>query len=147
MHEQVLTKPYREGKIEIAKGNQLHGKARGTGIRTQQEGRIAMADEYGADLVTVADEDGKEHQFEIIDAIETDNGRYVALLPVYDDPAETLNDDGELIILQVTEEDDGEMLVPIEDDELFDEIADIFEERLSDLYEIEEMEEEPEEAL
>ncbi len=106
-----------------------------------------MADEYGADLVTVADEDGKEHQFEIIDAIETDNGRYVALLPVYDDPAETLNDDGELIILQVTEEDDGEMLVPIEDDELFDEIADIFEERLSDLYEIEEMEEEPEEAL
>ena len=54
---------------------------------------------------------------------------------------------GELIILQVTEEDDGEMLVPIEDDELFDEIADIFEERLSDLYEIEEMEEEPEEAL
>ncbi|HJD23582.1 MAG TPA: DUF1292 domain-containing protein [Firmicutes bacterium] len=106
-----------------------------------------MADEYGADLVTVADEDGKEHQFEIIDAIETDDGRYVALLPVYDDPAETLNDDGELIILQVTEEDDGEMLVPIEDDELFDEIADIFEERLSDLYEIEEMEEEPEEAL
>ena len=134
MHEQVLTKPYREGKIEIAKGNQLHGKARGTGIRTQQEGRIAMADEYGADLVTVADEDGKEHQFEIIDAIETDDGRYVALLPVYDDPAETLKDD-------------GEMLVPIEDDELFDEIADIFEERLSDLYEIEEMEEEPEEAL
>ena len=106
-----------------------------------------MADEYGADLLTVADEDGKEHQFEIIDAIETDDGRYVALLPVYDDPAETLNDDGELIILQVTEEDDGEMLVPIEDDELFDEIADIFEERLSDLYEIEEMEEEPEEAL
>ena len=106
-----------------------------------------MADEYGADLVTVADEDGKEHQFEIIDAIETDDGRYVALLPVYDDPAETLNDDGELIILQVTEDDDGEMLVPIEDDELFDEIADIFEERLSDLYEIEEMEEEPEEAL
>ena len=147
MHEQVLTKQYRESKIEIAKGNQLHGKARGTGIRTQQEGRIAMADEYGADLLTVADEDGKEHQFEIIDAIETDDGRYVALLPVYDDPAETLNDDGELIILQVTEEDDGEMLVPIEDDELFDEIADIFEERLSDLYEIEEMEEEPEEAL
>lgn len=103
-----------------------------------------MADEYEADLVTVQDEDGNEHQFEIIDAIETDEGRYVALLPVYDDPAETLNDDGELIILQVVEEDGGEMLLPIEDDEAFDEIADIFEERLSDLYEIEEMEGEPE---
>ena len=100
--------------------------------------------EFGADLVTVQDEDGNEHQFELIDAIETDDGRYVALLPVYDDPAETLNDDGELIILQVMEEDGEEMLVPIEDDEAFDEIADIFEERLSDLYEIEEMEGEPE---
>ena len=100
--------------------------------------------EFGADLVTVQDEDGNEHQFELIDAIETDDGRYVALLPVYDDPAETLNDDGELIILQVMEEDGEEMLVPIEDDEAFDEIADIFEERLSDLYEIEEMEDEPE---
>ena len=104
-----------------------------------------MADEFDADLVTVLDEDGKEHEFERIDAIETDDGRYVALLPVYDDPSETLNDDGELIILQVGEENGEEMLLPIEDDELFDEIAEIFEERLSDLYEIEEMEGEPEE--
>ena len=106
---------------------------------------IPLADEFDADLVTVLDEDGKEHEFELIDAIETDDGRYVALLPVYDDPSETLNDDGELIILQVGEENGEEMLLPIEDDELFDEIAEIFEERLSDLYEIEEMEGEPEE--
>ena len=104
-----------------------------------------MADEYGADLVTVLDDEGNQHQFERVDAIETDDGRYVALLPVYDDPSETLNDDGELIILQVGEENGEEMLLPIEDDELFDEIAEIFEERLSDLYEIEEMEGEPEE--
>ena len=36
-----------------------------------------------------------------------------------------------------------QVLVPIEDEETFEEIADIFEERLSDLYEIEEMEEPP----
>ena len=106
-----------------------------------------MSEDYVADLVTVQDEDGKEHQFEIIDAIETDDGRYVALLPVYDDPEETLNDDGELIILQVVEEDGGEVLVPIEEEETFDEIADIFEERLADLYEIEEMEGEADESV
>ena len=39
-----------------------------------------MADEYGADLVTVMDDEGNEHQFELLDAIETDGGRYVALL-------------------------------------------------------------------
>ena len=93
-------------------------------------------EEFGPDLVTVEDEDGVTHTFEKLDAIETDKGRYVALLPFYEDPAEMLNDDGELIILEVQEDGDGNMLVPIEDDDLFDEIADIFEERLSEYYEI-----------
>ena len=99
-----------------------------------------MADEYGANLVSVLDDEGNEHQFEILDAIETDDGRYMALLPVYDDPSDSVNDDGELIILEVVEENREDMLVPIEDDDTFEEIASIFEERLSDLYEIEEME-------
>ena len=103
------------------------------------EWRCIMADEYGADLVTVLDDEGNEHQFELVDAIETDDGRYVALLPVYDNPAEGVNDDGELIILEVKEENGEELLVPIEDESTFEDIAEIFEERLSDLYEIEEL--------
>ena len=95
-----------------------------------------MAEEYGNDLVTVVDEDGKQHQFEVVDAIETDEARYVALLPVYEDPTEMMNDDGELIILTVKEENGEDILVTIEDDEEFEEIAEIFEERLADLYEI-----------
>ena len=106
-----------------------------------------MADEYGPDLVTVLDDDGNEHTFELMDAIETDDGRFVALLPVYDDPSEELNDDGELIILSVDDSTGEELLVQIEDDELFEEIAGIFEERLADLFEIEEMEGNPEEQL
>ncbi len=105
-----------------------------------------MSDEFGADLVTVMDEDGQQHQFELVDAIETDDGRYVALLPVYENPDELVDDDGELIILEVTEENGEEILVPIEDEDVFDEIAGIFEERLSDLYEIEEMEQ-PSESI
>lgn len=71
----------------------------------------------------------------------------VALLPVYDDPSEELNDDRELIILSVDDSTGEELLVQIEDDELFEEIAGIFEERLADLFEIEEMEGNPEEPL
>ena len=40
----------------------------------------------------------------------------------------------------VAEENGEDLLVPIEDDAVFDEIAEIFEERLSDLYEVEELE-------
>ena len=106
-----------------------------------------MADDYGAELVTVLDDEGNEHQFELVDAIETDDGRYVALLPVYETADESVNDDGELIILEVAEENGEEMLVPIEDDDIFDEIAEIFEERLSDLDEIEELEEPADDSL
>ncbi len=104
-----------------------------------------MSENFDADLVTVVDEDGHQHEFELVDAIETDDGRYVALLPVYDNPSEIVDGDGELIILCVETQNGEEMLVPIEDEERFDEIAEIFEERLSDLYEIDEMEGEPEE--
>ena len=43
-----------------------------------------MSEEYGNNIVSVLDDEGNEHQFEILDAIETDDGRYVALLPIYD---------------------------------------------------------------
>lgn len=100
-----------------------------------------MAEEFEAGIVKVLDEDGKEHSFELLDAIETEDGRFVALLPIYDEPEESLEDDGELIILKVESEDGEDVLLPIEDDELFDEIGALFEERLEELYEIEEVEE------
>ncbi len=92
-------------------------------------------EDFTPDLVSVVDEDGVQHQFEILDAIETDEARYVALVPVLD-PQAAVEDDGELIVLQVVTEDGEDLLVPIEDDEEFDEIAAIFEERLAELYEI-----------
>ena len=47
---------------------------------------------------------------------------------------EILDDDGELIILKVCEEDGETYLEPIEDDNEFNEIGKIFEERLSELF-------------
>ena len=98
-----------------------------------------MSEEFGNNIVSVLDDEGNEHQFEILDAIETDDGRYVALLPIYSDAADAFEDDGELVILEVVNEDGDDLLVPIEDDDTFDEIAEIFEERLSEYYEINEV--------
>ncbi len=95
-----------------------------------------MDEAYNPDIVSVVDEDGTEHIFEELDRIETDDARYVALLPVYDEAEEILDDDGELIILRVTEEDGETYLEPIEDDEEFNRIGAAFEERLSDLFDI-----------
>ena len=100
-----------------------------------------MDNEYNPDIVSVVDEEGKEHVFEELDRIETDKGRYVALLPMYDDPQEMLEDNGDLIILKVEEDDDGETyLCPIEDEEEFNEVGEAFEERLSDMFDFEDEE-------
>ena len=94
-----------------------------------------MAEEYNPDIVSVVDENGEEHIFEELDRIETDDARYVALLPVYDDAEDILEDDGEIILLKVEEEANGDTyLCPIENAKEFDEIQAIFEERLQDLF-------------
>ncbi len=102
-----------------------------------------MAEEFGNDLVSVLDDEGNEHQFELLDAIETDESRYVALLPIYAEAEQAVEDDGELVILEVVDQDGEDLLVPIEDDDVFDEIAGIFEERLSEYYEINTVDENP----
>lgn len=99
-----------------------------------------MSEEFNPDLVSVIDENGVEHVFEELDRIETDTAKYVALLPVFDEAEEILDDDGELIILKVCEEDGETYLEPIEDDNEFNEIGKIFEERLSELFDFDEEE-------
>lgn len=97
-----------------------------------------MAEEYNPDIITVVDEKGVEHTFEELDRIETDDGKYIALTPVYDEAEEIIEDSGELIVLKVEDENGETYLAPIEDDNEFNEIAKVFEERLSDMFEIEE---------
>lgn len=100
-----------------------------------------MSDEFftGGDIVTVVDDDGKEHVFEEIDRIETEDGnKYVALLPVYDDDISVLEDDGDVLILKVIEENGENFLIQIEDENEFNEIGNIIEDRLIEKYEKEE---------
>lgn len=98
-----------------------------------------MNEEFGPDIVSVTDEDGVEHIFEELDRIETDNGnRYVALLPVIDDEEEILDSDGDVFILKVIEENGETFLVQIDDEKEFNEIGNIFEDRLIEKYESEE---------
>lgn len=92
--------------------------------------------EYNPDLITLTDDDGKEFSFEVLDAIETDEGRYLAMLPTYDDPKKMLDDSGELVIVKVLEEDGEEYYTEIEDDDEYEMVADAFVDRLEDFFEI-----------
>ena len=63
---------------------------------------------FGNDIITLTDDDGKNYEFEIIDAIETDEGRYLAMIPYFSDPKAKLDDSGELVIVKVFEDEDGD---------------------------------------
>ena len=95
-------------------------------------------EDYNPDLISLTDDNGKEYNFEVLDAIETDTGRYLALLPTYNDAKELLDDSGELVIVKVKEEDGEEYFCEIEDDEEYETIADAFVDRLEDFFEIDE---------
>ncbi len=100
-----------------------------------------MENEYGPDLITLVDDEGQEHEFEIVDTMEWNDEQYIALVASYDDPDEQLQDDGELVILKSVLDGDEEFLEAIEDEAEFDEVAAIFMERLQDDFDFTEPEE------
>ncbi len=100
-----------------------------------------MNEDFGADLITLLDDEGNEHEFEIIDEITYEDGDYMALMPVSDDPDGFTAPDT-YYIFEVIEEDGEEQLAEVEDDDLLNRLADIFEERYAESFEDEEEEEE-----
>lgn len=90
-----------------------------------------MNDDFAADLLTLTDDEGKELEFEILDIIENDDGRYYALLPTF----ETEDDDDGAYYILKEEEFDGELqLAEVEDEALLDALAEQFEERFAEIY-------------
>lgn len=98
--------------------------------------------EFITDLITLTDEDGHEHTFELVDTLDNKGTNYVALIPAAEMPEDILQDDGNLVIMKIVEEDGEEILELIEDDDEFEEISEIFMDRLSDMFEFEDDEEE-----
>ena len=79
-------------------------------------------EEYQPDLMTLEDEDGNEVTFEVIDALDHKGVHYLAVVE-YAEDEEDVNEDAQLDV--------------VEDDETLMEVSKLFEQRLSDQFEIE----------
>jgi uncharacterized protein YrzB (UPF0473 family) len=93
-------------------------------------GEDVLAD-MGPDIVSVVDEDGKEHVFEELDRVELPGGTYVALAPLVgeEEDAEAEEAD-ELILLRVDDEEGETYLSIIEDETEFNEVGKVISDRL-----------------
>ena len=90
---------------------------------------VAEDHEMDADLITLTDEDGAEHQFAILDVIEVEEHEYAILIPAGGE--EDSEESDEAVILRLETDTDGEeILVDIEDDEEWQRVAQVWEEMI-----------------
>jgi len=75
--------------------------------------------------LTLVDEDGEEHEFEILNTIEIDDQRYAVLAPLNE---EEQDDEGSAVLLKVEVDEDGEeYLTDIADEEEFQMVVEALE--------------------
>lgn len=93
-----------------------------------------MTNEFSPDIITLIDDNGKEHIFEILDTIENEKGCFYALFPKNSNS----ESDANYYIFELLDENDEPLLAEVQDDTLLNELAEIFESHFEDLYEINE---------
>lgn len=90
-----------------------------------------MSEEFGANFVTITDEDGNDIELEYIDALEYNGNTYMAFFPAVEEDAD--EDDEEeygLILLRAEVVDGEEMLATIDDEEELNTVYDLFMQQL-----------------
>lgn len=93
-----------------------------------------LKNEFSPDVMTLVDDDGKEHTFEILDTIENDNGFFYALFP----QNEKSNSDSSYYIFELIEDNGEQVLAEVQDTDLLNELAKTFESHFEDFYEVNE---------
>ena len=87
--------------------------------------------ELQGEFYTLTDEDGNELEFEVIGSAEIGGVMYYAMVPC--DEATAADDVCEYVILKAEKDEDGEdILVTVDDDDEVDDVADYFDDMLSD---------------
>lgn len=93
-----------------------------------------MSNDYSPDLITLVDDEGMEHNFEILDTVEYDGKEYYALYPVFENPEDMVADSGEYYIMEAMDSEDGWELAEVDDDDLIDKLSVIFEDRFAEKF-------------
>lgn len=87
--------------------------------------------ELQGEFYTLTDEEGNELEFEVIGSAEIGGVMYYAMVPCDEEAA--ADDVCEYVILKAEKDEDGEdILVTVDDDDEFDDVADFFDDMLSD---------------
>ena len=86
-----------------------------------------MSEEYGANFITVTDDDGNEFELEHLDTIEDNGQTYLAFFPAEHEGEEAQNEEElGLVILKTVLENGEEILSTLDSDEEIDAVYNEF---------------------
>lgn len=90
----------------------------------QQERELIMGKEKEEEkqLIETVDDEGNVINFELFDIVEFEDKEYALLLP-----AETQNDDDEVVLMRLVKDGEDYLFEAIEDDEEFDKVTEYIE--------------------
>lgn len=94
-----------------------------------------MSEEYGANFITVTDEEGNEFELEHLDTLEFNGQTYLAFFPTVAEGEEEENEELGLVILKAIQENGEEILSTLDSDE---EIDAVYQEFMKTLFDDEE---------
>jgi len=79
-----------------------------------------MNEEFGDDIITIADEEGNEYELELLDEIEFEGKSYCVFVPANIDEMDVNDPDYGLIFLEKREENGEEVYDSVDDEELLE---------------------------
>ena len=86
-----------------------------------------MNEEFGAEIITLTDDEGNEFELEYLDTVEYQGNLYMAFFPTMEEDADEDSDDYGLIILRSVKGEDGDdMLESVDDENELNAVYDLF---------------------
>ncbi|MGD8400687.1 MAG: DUF1292 domain-containing protein [Bacillota bacterium] len=86
-------------------------------------------------VITLMDDDGNEHRFDLLNIVEVDDVRYAVMIPEGTDleSSEEKEEEAEAVIFRIEADEKGEeVLVDIEDDAEFEKVCDYLDQMMEE---------------
>ena len=85
-----------------------------------------MKEDFGGDLITIADEEGNEFELELLDMLDLDGSSYAVFVPANIEEMDVNDPDYGLIFLRGREENGEEFFDSIDDDAELERVYDAY---------------------
>lgn len=89
-----------------------------------------MSEDFGANFITLTDDEGNEFVLEYVDALEKDGVTYMAFFPAVEDEADEESEDYGLVILKSVVENGEELLATVDGEAELDAVYELFMEQI-----------------